>query len=187
MKQRLQFYLLGLSPFLLAFLVWDLEFNTELPSPLEGDSTAAVPDAIVENPRLSQYNLYGKLEQLIQATELLSFNGESRLQLTQPSFSFVEETGDHWDITAQKGSFLENLNTFYLQGGVKMQRQSETLPISLFTSDMEIDLVQQSAQTQSQVRIEAPGHRISGEGFRANLNSNQFEILNKVVARHDSI
>ena len=187
MKNRLQFYLFGLSPLLLAFFVWDLEFDINSPIASDNNPLVNLPDAIVENPKLRQYNLYGQLEQLIQGSELLSFSRENRLQVAEPSFVFTEESGDLWNISALLGNFFEQKNTFQLEGQVKMLRESEKLPLSLTTSSLELNLDDQSVQTLSPILIEAPGHRVSGEGFRANLDTNQFEILNKVVARHDPI
>lgn len=187
MKNRLHFYLLGLSPLLLAFFVWDLEFSVNSPSTADSEPDFSIPDAIVENPTLRQYNLYGQLERLIQGTELLSFANENRLQVAQPSFVFTEPSGDLWNISALQGNFLEQQNIFQLEGEVEMLRESERLPLSLTTTSLELDLNGQIIQTLAPILIEAPGHQISGIGFRANLNTNQFEILNKVVARHDSI
>ena len=187
MKNRLPFYLLGLSPLLLAFFVWDLELSANSPNTADNKLNLSIPDAIVENPRLRQYNLYGELEQLIQGTELLSFANENRLQVTRPSFVFTEQSGDLWNISALEGNFLEQQNIFQLEGEVKMLRQSESLPLSLTTSSLNLDLDGHSVQTLAAVLIEAPGHRISGNGFRADLNTNQFEILDNVVARHDSL
>lgn len=186
MKNRLHFYLLGLSPVLVAFFVWDLEFSVNSPNAADSEPNLGIPDAIIENPRLQQYNLYGQLEQIIQGTELLSFAKENRLQIAQPSFVFTEQSGDLWNISALQGNFLQQQNIFQLEGEVEMRRQSERLPLSLTTASLELDLNGQSVQTLAPVLIEAPGHRISGNGIRANLNTNQFEILNRVVARHES-
>lgn len=187
MKNRLHFYLLGLTPLLLALLVWDLEFSDIAPNASSGELNQPAPDAIVENPKLLQYNLYGRLEQQIQGTQLLSFNNENRLLVTHPKFVFTEESGALWNISANEGSFLEANNTFNLEGDVEMNRQSTRLPLSLSTSSLELDLDGQRLQTSSPVIIEAPGHQITSEGFRADLSSSQFELLKNVVARHDSI
>jgi LPS export ABC transporter protein LptC len=185
LKSSLTFPLLGLSPLLLAFFVWGLDFSTELSVNQSEEIGANVPDAIVENPRLKQYNLYGNLEQLIQGTELLSFSREDRLMVSNPSFVLSKNSGDLWDITADQGRFHNRNNTFELAGEVKMQRQSERFPLSLSTQSLELNLDLQRVQTNSEVLIEAPGNRISGIGFYADLNTNQFEITSKVVSIHD--
>lgn len=185
MKHRLTFYLLGLSPLLLALFVWGLDFSAELSANPSEEIAANVPDAIVESPRLKQYNLYGNLEQLIQGTELLSFSRENRLMVSNPSFVLSESSGDLWDISADQGSFYSQTNTFQLAGGVEMQRQSERFPLSLTTQSLELDLDRQQVQTDSEVLIEAPGNKISGTGFYADLDSNQFEITSDVVSTHD--
>ncbi len=186
MKNRLAFYLLGLSPILLAFFVWDLDLgsNSQPNDPL---SNRLVPDAIVINPSMSQYNLYGKVEQRIEGAQLLSFNTEDRLEITEPNFIFAESSGEQWDIYARHGNFFQDLNLFQLEGEVKMIRLAEDLPLSLSTSSMNIDLDDRTLLTRSSILIESPGHRISGNGFRADLNNNRFEIIGNVAARHDSI
>jgi LPS export ABC transporter protein LptC len=68
-----------------------------------------------------------------------------------------------------------------------MYRQSENLPIKFSTSNLEIDLNLHMIHTVSNITIQAPGHRVSGTGFVADLSTNQFEILNRVIAIHDSL
>lgn len=187
MKNRLAFYLLGLSPILLALFVWDLELGNNSSQPNDLASDTSVPDAIVANPRMSQYNLQGKVEQHIEGSQLLSFNSEDRLEITEPNFIFAEVSGEQWDIYARRGNFFQDLNLFRLEGEVKMSRLADDLPLSLSTSSMNIDLENRTVQTRSSILIESPGHRISGNGFRADLNNNRFEIIGNVIARHDSI
>lgn len=188
MKNRLQIYLLGLSPLILAFLVWDLDFSANTGnSDINQTDNRSIPDAIVENPQLRQYNLSGELEQLIQGRELYSYSKENRLLVILPRFLVNEDSGDLWSISATEGSFFEQRDIFRLQGDVEMLRQSEQTPLSLKTSSLDIHLSERTIETLATILIEAPGHRISGEGFRADLDSNRFEIISNVISRHDSI
>jgi|TARA_B110000483_G_scaffold226488_1_gene287277 LPS export ABC transporter protein LptC len=187
LNNRLHFYLLGLTPLLLAFLVWDLNLSVALNEPSNTTTSTNIPDAIVENPRVSQYDQSGKLQQLVQGTELLSFKNGDRLQVEEPRFYLTEASGDLWHISSIRGFFQEQLSTFELEGEVEMYRQSENLPIKFSTSNLEIDLNLHMIHTVSNITIQAPGHRVSGTGFVADLSTNQFEILNRVIAIHDSL
>jgi len=187
LNNRLHFYLLALTPLLLTFLVWDLNLNVTLTEPTNASANTNIPDAIVENPRVSQYDLSGNLQQLVEGRELLSFRHGDRLQVEEPRFYLTEASGDLWHISAARGFFQEQLSTFELEGDVEMFRQSEELPINFSTSNLEIDLNLHMIHTASNITIQAPGHRVSGTGFEANLSTNQFRILDRVNAIHDSL
>lgn len=187
MNNSLRFYLLGLTPLLLAFFVWDLDFETTGTELMNQHGQADIPDAIVENPRVSQYNLSGKLQQQVLGSTLLSYSHGERLQVEEPRFYLTEITGDLWHVSALRGYFLEQLSTFQLEGEVEMFRQSETRPINFSTNSLEIDLNQHMIHTASDIVIQAPGHRVSGTGFEANLSTNQFKILSRVKAIHESL
>lgn len=187
MSNPLHFYLLGLTPLLLAFLVWDLDLSTTLSDSTDLPAISNIPDAIVENPRVSQYDLTGKLQQVVEGTALLSFRQGNRLQVEEPRFYLTEESGDIWHISAIRGYFQEQLNTFQLEGEVEMYRQSEQLPINFSASNLEIDLNRHIIHTTSSILIQAPGHRVTGIGFEANLSTNQFKIHDRVNALHDSL
>ena len=193
MNSRNSFYLLALIPVLLAFLVWNFDFessldaisNTELDS-LDISQNTETPDAILINPRVSQFDLDGQLQQTLQGTELYSYDQGSRIQLELPEFLLSDTSGEHWDISALRGYLRQGQSIFQLEDQVEMHKQSDTLPINFSTNSLEIDLNRQIIQTNAEILIQAPGNRLSGTGFEANLQTNEFKILDGVNATHET-
>ena len=198
---NLRFYLLGLTPLILALLVWSLNPNLDFAPNPNGDSQdtdstgqanaltsmQSAPDAIVINPVVSQYNLEGQVQQVVTGAELQSFAKGDLLQIVQPKFLLNEPGGNQWNISANSGYFTPDENLFDLSGDVLMLRQSPDLPINLSTDQLEIDLDRKIISTEAAILIEAPGHRLAGEGFQASMESNSFKILNRVRSTHETL
>ena len=190
MNSRNSLYLLTFVPVLLAFFIWDFDFETNLTTTSDNTGitpSADIPDSILVNPYVNQYNLEGQLEQSLQGTELYSFDEGKLLQLESPEFLLSDISGENWDISASRGYLLEGQSIFQLEENVEMLKQSETFPINFSTSSLEIDLNRHIIQTDAVVLIKAPNNNLSGTGFQANLQTNEFKILNGVKATHEAL
>ena len=198
---NLGFYLLGLTPLILALLVWSLDpnldfapdFNQSMQSfesaRLANNETLvqSVPEAVLANPVVRQFSPEGQIQQVVTGAELRSYARGDLMQIAQPQFLLNEPGGNQWNISANSGYFTPDENLFDLSGEVVMLRQSQDVPINLSTDLLKIDLENKIIFTEAAVVIEAPGHRIAGEGFHANMESNRFKILNRVSSIHETL
>lgn len=190
MNSRKSFYLLTLAPVLLAFFIWDFDFETNLTTTSNNigiNSSTNTPDSILVNPYVNQYNLEGQLEQTLQGTELYSFDEGKVLQIESPEFLLSDISGENWDASASRGYLLQGQSIFQLEENVEMLKQSETFPINFSTSSLEIDLNRHIIQTDAGILIKAPNNNLSGTGFQANLQTNEFKILNGVKSIHEAL
>lgn len=182
--QSLKFPLLGGLPLLLALAVWQLEINPDGDTPSASDSNG-LPQAIVEQPRILLFNANGRLQQSFTGSSLISSPDGDELRIDSPTFELADGRGDYWSLVSRQGLYQQTDDSLLLTGSVEMVRTTGDLPVQLTTEELRVGVSSQRVESGAPVLLQSVGHRLQGNGLRADLAEGTFELLNQVRAFHE--
>lgn len=130
MKERRLFLFLTFLPVALAIFFWDLD--TRLTSTTsEVKATQAVderrlPNTILENTRLTQYDISGRQSQKVASEKLLSNDFQKLINIEKPIITLETDQG-HWLAESQTGTFNQLENKLSLYGEVTLTQTPESV------------------------------------------------------------
>jgi LPS export ABC transporter protein LptC len=96
--------------------------------------------------------------------------GENNSELREIRYEASGENGAQWDITATKGTFLEDTNELVLTQGVEIKETSRDATMS--TASMRLMLNGKRARGDQEVLLTGRGSRTVGAGFELDLTTN---------------
>lgn len=212
MKERRLFLFLTFLPIALAIFFWDLD--TRLVN--SSDNTQALnnsaideeklPTTILENTRLTQYDISGLQSQQVTSERLLSNNFQKVVDIESPVITL--ETNDGlWVARSQTGEFNQMENRLSLFGSVTLTQTPRTRlsgsrtspdesanpsariqnPVQMQTEQLDYYPEIRLAETATPVVITSLGHYIESKGIRVDLTNSVYTLPERVRSTHEPL
>jgi len=172
----------------LVFLVWQLIPSVEVE---EQKSQALVADWFGVDVAVTEMDETGNPKRSFSAARLTHYTGQKMTDLLEPSFTLIPETKIPWHVTAAKGRSFHGEHTtdiarldLWNDVTIWQPKESTPTPMRMMTSTLTIFPDTAMAHTDQHVDFDQPGHKLSGQGMRANFNQKSMELLDNVRSEH---
>lgn len=194
MKDRRLFLFLTFLPIAMALFFWDLDTDfTSSDSKASSKSTAIetteqqLPTTILENTRLTQYDVSGQRSQQITGHRLLSSDFHKTIHIELPIIQ-VETDRGLWIAESQSGQFDQLENRLSLIGAVtltqKGSREDSHWPVQMQTEQLDYYPDVRLAESTMPVVIESKGHHIESVGVKIDIANSIFSLPENVRSTH---
>ena len=121
----------------------------------------------------------------LRAPELQRSREDESLDIVRPLFLMPGEGGG-WQLAADRGWVNADGSLIRLTGNVEGDSaEGHAVPTSLRTGTLELVPDQNIARTGDRVTMTQPGIMQTGVGFKANLQTRQYQLLSQVKVRYD--
>lgn len=151
------------------------------------DETLARSDYYMEGVVSRHFDSHGQLSHVLTAPRIDHFLAEKRSRMQQPVISLIRADGTPYELHAVLAEAEHGTETVQLQQNVSLSRagQGAVAPLRMETEQLQIDLRARSAETSGAVRFVSGTGTVSATGLRANLVTEQIELLAKVQAHYE--
>jgi len=159
---------------------WHLRDRSE-PAP----EAAERSDYILRDFEIVMLDKVGIESLRLKAPEMQRNRDDESLSIVQPVFLAPGQDGG-WRMTADKGWVAADGSLARLQGNVEGDSAgSQAVPTSLRTDTLELLPDRNLARTDDRVTLTQPGIMQTGVGFKANLETRQYQFLSQVKTRYE--
>lgn len=176
---------LGLSIsalFVLALLMYLPTWMSQEPEQaVKTRDDALTPSYRAKNLTTTLYNADGKLDQKVFARAMEHYDQLGFVLFQQPQYTvYVDNDEPPWEVTAQEGTLYDN-NLIQLDSDVVIKSlKQDDFVNSIATEFMEINLDTKVMTSDQPVLIRGADFVINSNGFNANLNTRQYELIDHV-------
>ncbi|WP_026375883.1 LPS export ABC transporter periplasmic protein LptC [Aestuariibacter salexigens] len=170
------------SLFVLALLVY-------LPSWLEEEQSAPIseleeawrPNYQANNLRTTLYDENGRINHQVTAVEMEHYELLGFVLFKQPQYTlYLESSQQPWQLTAQEGTLYDD-NRIQLEDNVVIRSLNPGDFVQQITAEfIEIDLENKTMMSDQPVVISGIEYTINSNGFVADLETKQYELLDHV-------
>lgn len=178
---------LSVGLLVLAMLSREEAGKNQLRVPGTTDDTLARSDYYMEGVVSRHFDQHGHLSHVLSAPRIDHFLAEKRSRMQQPAISLIRADGTPYELHAALADAEHGTETVRLQQDVTLSRagQGAVAPLRMETEQLQIDLRARSAETPGPVRFVSSTGTVSATGLRANLVTEQIELLAKVQAHYE--
>ena len=175
------------------FALW--QPSKQVTQPMAVTSPDTLPfDFIIEGFLITEYGQDGLPRHQLQGDRLEQYrnpihSGTSTAdrdrvtaRIDNPRLTSAPEGGAPWQTNAERGWRLVGDERYLLQGGVLLQRPSETLVLR--TESLYLLPSDDYAETAVEIEVEHGGDRLNAHGMRVFLDQGRIELLSQVRGRH---
>ncbi|MGX5913152.1 LPS export ABC transporter periplasmic protein LptC [Aliidiomarina sp. Khilg15.8] len=167
----------------LVLLFWRPFADKEEDQPLL-DTEQLQPDFIAEGLFTRIFSAEGDLQHRIESTRMAHYSVIGLTELTQPTYrstiTLSNGSTEQWHVRADKGSYFDD-DRLLLEDNVRITNEDGRSYIQAIETDsLTIDTLTQVISTDDMVLIYGPQFEVSGQGMRANLESQQLELSQHV-------
>lgn len=165
---------------------------TRLFSALPGKKTkeqAELMDFKINSFETMNYGKEGALESKLFATELSSFEDNSRTEMFKPKITFFAKEAEKspWELSADTATSLTPHTQILFRDNVvlkKLDVEVGDFPLEIHTSEITIDTQKELAESQQIVEIISGSNRTTGTGMLANLEQNNLSLLKDINSQY---
>lgn len=208
MKERQLFLFLTFLPIAMAIFFWDLDTRLGLNKNTAPQQTnineEQLPTTILENTRLTQYDISGLQSQRVESFRLLSNNFQKVVDIELPVITLETDDG-LWVAKSITGEFNQIENRLSLFGEVTLTRRptaqelpAEEIsqvpvanpidnPVQMATEQLDYYPEIRLAETTTPVIITTEGHYIESKGVRVDLTRSIYTLPERVRSRHEPL
>jgi len=180
---------LGLS----IVLIFGAAFALYLPTWLDDDAPtqqinmneALVPNYEVINLRSKLYDKDGNLTHQVSAKKMQHYDQLGFVTFQDPVYSiYIDNTTEPWQVSAKEGTLYED-NRIQLEKNVRIYNiASEEFVKQIETHFIEINLTDRTLKSDQSVQISGVDYVINSIGFKANLETQIYELSNHVQTQY---
>ncbi|GGW80959.1 LPS export ABC transporter periplasmic protein LptC [Alteromonas halophila] len=177
---RLQISILIL--FILALLLYIPTWMSEAPVERQADQIDALRPAYrAKNLTTTLYNQEGQLNHRVFARNMEHYDQLGFVLFTQPEYTlYTDDASAPWLVTAQEGTLYNN-DTIQLDSDVEIVNQTQNDFVeTIETEFIEINLDTKTMVSDQPVTIRGVQYVISSNGFNADLQTQQYELIDHV-------
>jgi lipopolysaccharide export system protein LptC len=172
----------------LTFLVWQI---IPAPEKQKKPSIGLVADWFGVDVSVTEMDEAGHPKRSFSAARLTHYEAQNITDLVEPRFTLIPENKIPVHLTAAKGRSFHGAHTtdieridLWNEVSVWQPPEATRAPMRMNTSTLAIFPEKATAETDQYVEFNQPGHRLSGQGMRANFNDQSMELLDKVRSEH---
>ncbi|QGX40671.1 LPS export ABC transporter periplasmic protein LptC [Permianibacter aggregans] len=187
---NLKKWLLGLIPLaaLVVTLILISRENRELQQPeeLRAAMSSAEGAYFMEGVESKVFDAEGKLSYTLRSPRLDHFPERSASEIRTPIVQINRPKGPPWQMTATQALAQHQTGDMHLQGAVVLQREASAdyEPIKMLTDELMLNATAKKAESNSDVKFVSPSGQVTGTGLRADLSTEQLEILANVQGEY---
>lgn len=172
---------------LLGFSGWyymQSSFNLNILSP---KIIAYLPDIMVEDLTLTQFDTQGKPAHSFYTPQLTHFPHKSMSQYTSPQITLTPEGQEPWSIHSNAGEAEDGINKIILIGNVVMHQNATNneKEKTIKTEEITYYTKKNWATTQKKIFFEQPGLSVQSVGLAADLKEQQIFLLHQVSSIYE--
>ncbi|UTW46490.1 LPS export ABC transporter periplasmic protein LptC [bacterium SCSIO 12696] len=151
-------------------------------------TTTDVPKANVYMHKTDtrQFNDQGELAYRLTSERTEHFTESQSFVLSAPKITSFQKDAPPWTLSANNGVVEKNGESIRLNDQVVGRRFMQERTITLKTPALLFIPEKQYAESDKNVTITMPGANTSGTGFKANLNTGEYQLLSRVKGQLDA-
>jgi lipopolysaccharide export system protein LptC len=143
------------------------------------------PDYIITGLSLENYGGQGKLNQQIESENATHYPHNSSVTFDSPKIILRQGSIPQWGITSNSGQLIQD-EKLILTGNIQVVPMQKTEGgFSLSTEQLNIDLENHIADTDSKVTIENDATKLTAIGMNMNMNNQVTQFKSEVRGIHD--
>ncbi len=147
------------------------------------DETAMRADYTLRDFSMTRYDDGGRALRAIEGAEMVHFDDAGLATIKRLR---LDDRRRHWRAEALEAVLVEERRFIRLQGDVRLtDRPSASLPLRLFSDDLDIDLDAGRAETDGPVRIEQGRIVTEARGLRLSMERRHLRLLADVHSRYE--
>lgn len=141
---------------------------------------AWVPNYQALTMQSTLYNKQGKISQQVSAEKMEHFELLGFTLFKRPKYTLFSEAGYPWNITAKEGTLYDEQRLQFETDVEISGVDDENLTQKVNTQFVEINLSDKTMSSDQYVNITGPNYVINSNGFKANLETQQYELFDHV-------
>lgn len=151
------------------------------------DRAAPRSDFYMEGVLSRHFNRDGRLSHELSAPRIDYFLDAQTSQMQQPQIRLAPADGQLWQLSATLANANHASDTLWLQQDVRLIRPApDGAPTLQMTTDqLNVNLLGRTADTDGDVKFTSPGGQVTATGLRANLDTEQLELLANVQGHYE--
>ncbi len=168
--------------FVLALLLYIPTWMEDTPAENKVEKIDALRPAYrAKNLTTTLYNQDGKLNHRVFATNMEHYDQLGFVLFTQPEYTvYTDDNSAPWQVTAEEGTLYSN-DTIQLDSNVEIVNQSrDDFVETIQTEFIEINLDSKQMTSDQPVTIRGLQYVINSNGFNADLQTQQYELIDHV-------
>tara|TARA_R110002167_G_scaffold8206_13_gene38151 strand:- start:10179 stop:10745 length:567 start_codon:yes stop_codon:yes gene_type:complete len=154
--------------------------NEEEIKPKAQTEEAWVPNYQALTMRSTLYDKEGKMSQQVSAEKMEHFDLLGFTLFKRPEYKLFSETGLPWNITANEGTLYDDQRLQFETDVQISGVDDDNLAQKVNTQFVEINLSDKTMSSDQYVNITGPNYVINSNGFKANLETQQYELFDHV-------
>lgn len=156
---------------------------------LPQETLAHIPDSIVTDVDVTQFNKLGQLSTHFYTPKLTHYPANNWSQFTTPRIVLYPEKGEPWFIQADEGQAENGYQIIRLMNNVTMHQDASKTDKSdksktIATTQLTYLTEQNLAVTSQMVYFEQPGLKVKSLGMTANLKEQKIKLLQQVWSEY---
>lgn len=153
------------------------------PAPVE--SSIARPDFILHDYEVVSLNKQGREAFTLRGPVLQRNPNDQTMTMANPLFLVPDKTGQYWKMQGEEGFVPADGRTIELRGVVQANSPEHVPPATrIETTDLHINLTDNTATSNTAVSITRPGLTMQGTGLEADFNRQHISLLSQVKTHY---
>ena len=141
---------------------------------------AWVPNYQASGMRSTIYNKAGKINHQVFAEKMEHFDLLGFTLFKHPEYTLFAQAGAPWKINAREGTLYDDQRLQFETDVQISGTSADGLAQQVTTNFVEINLGDKTMTSDQDVSISGPNYVINSKGFKANLETQQYELLDHV-------
>lgn len=150
------------------------------------DMTETRADYYLEKFETRKLDANGKPEYIVTGDTLVHYPSDDSSVIEQPNLT-LHRNDNVWVMDSLKGRLTKNPDIFKLEGAVTMRRlaSSTAAPITITTSDLEIQTASNIVSTDKLIEVESPNWTLRSRGFESKIDEGVLYLHEQVEGHYD--
>jgi lipopolysaccharide export system protein LptC len=144
-------------------------------------------DYYMEGVVSRHFDLNGQLSHVLIAPRIDHFQDQKRSLMQQPRIQLARPDGVPWEVSAELADAEHSSEKLTLRQQVSLSRSAVAgvAPLRMETDMLIVDMQARTADTSSTVHFSGANGKVSATGLRANLTTEQLELLSNVKGHYE--
>lgn len=144
-------------------------------------------DYYMEGVVSRHFDAAGQLSHVLMAPRIDHYQDQKRSLMQQPRIQLARPDGAPWEVSAELADAEHSSEKLTLRQQVALSRagSNNVAPLRMETDSLIVDMQARTADTAAEVRFRSSNGHVSATGLRANLATEQLELLANVKGHYE--
>ena len=149
--------------------------------------TNELPDYYMEQLSIKLFNDDGQLKASIKSPTLIHYASQAQAEMEMPEIQLYALNDQVWNLQARKGRILDESQDIALERDVSIKlAKADSNPLNFETTNLYYEFLAHRAWNDSPVTFSTALANGSANGMLINLDTETFELKNRVEVRHQN-